>query len=196
MVEHHRRRRERSWRRGMAINAAGVATTTFFVLVVIAATKFTEGAWIPVVLVPLMLAGFLAVRSHHDTLASALARRRAPIRTRSRRGGSRGEGRQSSARRCRVRPFALRRFGGRPSRSRRHRRGRGGRGMATARRRGPLVVVPSPYRELIGPVERWLGEQHRRRPDRCGRSSSASWSSEGGPTNCCNPAAATCVSTS
>src|SRR5438552_10420919 len=61
MVRHHQRLREAHWRRGQVINAVGGAAT-LLVLVVIAVSKFTEGAWIPVVLVPLILAGFLGIR--------------------------------------------------------------------------------------------------------------------------------------
>src|SRR5205807_4737095 len=36
-------------------------------------SKFTEGAWIPVLLVPLIVAGFLGIRRHYDRLARELA---------------------------------------------------------------------------------------------------------------------------
>ena len=49
MARYHRRRRERGWRHKMVINtAAGVLTT--LVVAVFAVVKFTEGAWIVVIL--------------------------------------------------------------------------------------------------------------------------------------------------
>jgi amino acid transporter len=65
MVQHHRRRRERNWRRGLAINAVG-AVATFFVLLDVVISKFTIGAWIPVALIPLIVVGFRLVRRHYD----------------------------------------------------------------------------------------------------------------------------------
>jgi len=54
MARHHRRVREPGWRLGLAINGIG-ALTTAVVTVVIAATKFTEGAWAVIAFVPAMV---------------------------------------------------------------------------------------------------------------------------------------------
>jgi len=43
------------------------------VLIVVAVSKFTEGAWIVVVLIPLMLLAFRAVRKHYDYVAERLS---------------------------------------------------------------------------------------------------------------------------
>jgi hypothetical protein len=72
MVAHHHRRRERGWRRGLAINALG-ALGTAVVTLIVAVTKFTIGAWVPVVVVPAVIAVFLGVRRHYDRLAAELA---------------------------------------------------------------------------------------------------------------------------
>jgi amino acid transporter len=72
MVAHHHRRRERGWRRGLAINALG-AVGTAVVTLIVAVTKFTIGAWVPVVVVPAVIAVFLGVRRHYDRLAAELA---------------------------------------------------------------------------------------------------------------------------
>jgi amino acid transporter len=64
MVIHHRRVRERGWRRGQIINATG-AVATCIVLLVVVVTKFTIGAWIPVALIPLAVLGFLGIRRHY-----------------------------------------------------------------------------------------------------------------------------------
>ncbi|HKE75943.1 MAG TPA: APC family permease [Acidimicrobiales bacterium] len=72
MVVHHHRLREQGWRRGLAVNAVG-ATATFAVLVVVVVSKFGEGAWIPAVVIPLIVVVFKAVHRHYATLAQAVA---------------------------------------------------------------------------------------------------------------------------
>jgi hypothetical protein len=65
MVVHWWRLRttERRWLRSLIINGAGAATTALVALVV-ASMKFVEGAWIVVVLVPVIVLLFLGI-SHH-----------------------------------------------------------------------------------------------------------------------------------
>jgi amino acid transporter len=72
MVVHHRREREEGWRRGLAINAIG-ATATFVVLLIVAITKFAVGAWLPIVVIPLIIAGFKGVKRHYGHVGAALA---------------------------------------------------------------------------------------------------------------------------
>jgi amino acid transporter len=60
------------WRWRLAINGTGAAVTAV-VTVVIAATKFTHGAWIVVLLIPLMVTGFRAVNRHYEALADELS---------------------------------------------------------------------------------------------------------------------------
>ena len=72
MVQHHRRLHEEGWRRGMIINAVG-AGATGLVLVVVLVSKFTEGAWIPAVLVPFIVMFFRAIHRHYVHVESALA---------------------------------------------------------------------------------------------------------------------------
>ena len=63
MVARHRRERTGRWRLGVAINATSASVTAIVVLVFIIA-KFTEGAWIIVVVGPLMYWGLM--RFHHQ----------------------------------------------------------------------------------------------------------------------------------
>ena len=72
MVRHHRTRREEGWRRGIAINAVG-AVATAVVLVIVASTKFTSGAWVPLVVVPAIIALFVAIKRHYARLDDALS---------------------------------------------------------------------------------------------------------------------------
>lgn len=66
MVVHwwHLRDQQRGWQRSMLINGIGAVTTTVVTLVV-ASTKFLEGAWIVVLLVPLFVLLFLGIRRHY-----------------------------------------------------------------------------------------------------------------------------------
>ena len=72
MVRHHRRLHEDGWRRGVAINAVGT-TATALVLVIVAGTKFTSGAWVPLVVVPAIIALFVSIRQHYRHIDDALA---------------------------------------------------------------------------------------------------------------------------
>lgn len=72
MVVHHLRLREEGWQRSLVINAAG-AVTTGLVTAVIAVAKFTHGAWIVLVLIPLIVAYFLWVRRQYDRVRRELA---------------------------------------------------------------------------------------------------------------------------
>src|SRR5205807_4286353 len=65
MVMHHRRLKEQGWRRNIIINGVG-AIATFIVLLIVAGTKFTSGAWLPIVVVPLIIALFSAIKRHYD----------------------------------------------------------------------------------------------------------------------------------
>ncbi|MEV7230136.1 APC family permease [Polymorphospora sp. NPDC051019] len=74
MVVHWRRHRERHWTRKLALNATG-AVACALVLVTAAVTKFTEGAWVVVVAIPLMVLGALRIRAHYDAVRAALTPR-------------------------------------------------------------------------------------------------------------------------
>jgi len=59
------------WRTHAAVNAIG-ALATAVVVVVIAVTKFAHGAWIVIIVTPLMILGFYAIRRHYDSLRGQL----------------------------------------------------------------------------------------------------------------------------
>jgi amino acid transporter len=71
MVIHHRRTRHPGWRSGAVISGVG-ATATFIVLMIVAITKFTRGAWVPIVVVPAIIALFSAIKRHYTRVAEAL----------------------------------------------------------------------------------------------------------------------------
>jgi len=60
------------WKKSIAINAVG-AVATFIVLCVFVATKFIHGAWIVVVVVPLLVLMFRAIHKHYVGVAKQLS---------------------------------------------------------------------------------------------------------------------------
>lgn len=65
MVRRWLRTRESGWPRGLAINAVG-AVATGVVAAVIAVAKFDRGAWVVVILVPLLYALFEGIHRHYQ----------------------------------------------------------------------------------------------------------------------------------
>jgi len=56
---------QRGWQRSLVINGLG-AVTTLLVALVIASTKFLEGAWIVVLLIPLLVLMFVGISHHYQ----------------------------------------------------------------------------------------------------------------------------------
>jgi amino acid transporter len=71
MVIHHRTVQEKGWRRNQVINAVG-SVATFIVLLVVVVSKFTIGAWIPAVLIPIIVVGFKAIHRHYLKVNTAI----------------------------------------------------------------------------------------------------------------------------
>jgi amino acid transporter len=68
MTKHHLTHRERGWRHRLAINlSAGILST--IVVVIFAVAKFTEGAWLVVVVFPILV--FLLIRLNREYRAEA-----------------------------------------------------------------------------------------------------------------------------
>ena len=72
MVVHWWHTRGRLWRAKLAVNGLG-AFTTFVVTLIVVVSKFTEGAWIPTVIIPVIVVLFLQVHRHYDRVAAELA---------------------------------------------------------------------------------------------------------------------------
>ncbi|MGC5018680.1 amino acid permease [Micromonospora sp. DT47] len=77
MVVHWRRRRGPGWQRRLVINAVG-ATMSGVVLLTAGIGKFTEGAWVVVLAVPLLVLLARRIQQHYATLHRALALRPPP----------------------------------------------------------------------------------------------------------------------
>jgi amino acid transporter len=65
-------RYDKGWRHKMLINGFG-AVSTAVVMVVFAVTKFQDGAWIVILLIPILCSIFLYIQLHYRKLAAALS---------------------------------------------------------------------------------------------------------------------------
>jgi amino acid transporter len=72
MVAHWRKVGGPHARMSMAINAAGAACTAV-TLVIVLVSKFAEGAWIMILLIPALLALFVSVRTHYQNVGREVA---------------------------------------------------------------------------------------------------------------------------
>jgi amino acid transporter len=163
------RRREPGWRAGLAINGLGAATTAV-VTVVVGTSNFFQGAWLVIVLVPILMVILLGINRHYGDMDRALALDRIP------------DAAEVAPRPIVIVPIARL---DRPARQ----------AIAFAnsvsdeavavhvtndpaeadamRERWPdwagsteLVVVESPYRALIGPLLAYMDALQRQAPDR------------------------------
>ncbi|MGH2823369.1 MAG: APC family permease [Thermoleophilaceae bacterium] len=72
MVVHWWRRRDEHWRRSMLLNGVG-ATLSALVFVIAAVTKFSQGAWVALLLIALLVLLAWRIRCHYDGVRRALA---------------------------------------------------------------------------------------------------------------------------
>jgi amino acid transporter len=72
MVRRWLRLREAGWRWRVWVNGVG-AVVTFIVLLTLAVTKFEEGAWIVVLVIPILVVVFVAMHRHYEEVAQALS---------------------------------------------------------------------------------------------------------------------------
>ena len=72
MVRRWLTRREEGWRWRWALNAVGAATTGV-VMLVIATTKFSHGAWMVVLLIPFLVLIFVMIHRHYTDVARQLS---------------------------------------------------------------------------------------------------------------------------
>jgi amino acid transporter len=77
MVVHWRSLRTAGWRSSAAINGFGAAVTAV-VLAIVAVTKAPEGAWIILLMIPLLVVIFEITRRHYDEVAAGLTLRAVP----------------------------------------------------------------------------------------------------------------------
>jgi amino acid transporter len=164
MVRRWLRLRGEGWWWRIGLNGLG-AVATGVVMVTIATTKFSHGAWIVVLLIPTLVAAFLTVRRHYETVAAQLSLEDMPapppldntvlvLVGDLHRGVVRAlqyaQTLSPTAKAVYVETD--------PDRTRRleERWGKWGMGV-------PLIVLNSPYRSLLGPLMDYIDQLQRQR---------------------------------
>jgi amino acid transporter len=71
MVRHHQKEREPRWKFNSWLNGVG-AVTTFIILLVVAVTKFTSGAWVVIVVIPCIIVLFKSIHTHYTGVEEGL----------------------------------------------------------------------------------------------------------------------------
>lgn len=73
MVRHWQRERGKAWKLKALLNATGAAATAI-TFVIVASFKFFDGAWIAIILIPILVALFLHIHSRHtETLTPTIS---------------------------------------------------------------------------------------------------------------------------
>lgn len=71
MVRHHQKEREPRWKFNAWLNGFG-SVTTFVILLVVAITKFKSGAWVPIVVIPIIILQFKVIHTHYVNVEKGL----------------------------------------------------------------------------------------------------------------------------
>ena len=71
MVRHHQRVQEPHWKGHAIVNGIG-SVATLIVLLIIATTKFSSGAWVPIVVIPLIILLFKGISRHYRRVGANL----------------------------------------------------------------------------------------------------------------------------
>ncbi len=167
MVRHHLKLREPGWRRNMVINGIG-AVTTFVIAAIVVISKFTEGAWIPAVLIPIMVVFFSGIGRHYAKVRANIA---VPIGYKAKRRthyvvvlvGSVNKGVLDAIQYAKsLAPERLIALSVVADEDEQHRLTE-----AWAEHNVPIELhtISSPYRELVGPVLQYLDELDAESPD-------------------------------
>ncbi len=165
MVRHHFSEREPRWKLGASVNTIG-AIATFVVLMIVMISKFTIGAWVPMVVIPVVM-GLLWVTHNHYIRVAELLRITPDFHPATRGntvvvliGGVHRSSLEAISFARSMRPDRLVCI-------------TVGDDVATERVRAEwerfkitetLIVVDSPYRELTSPILQFLDEQEARHP--------------------------------
>ncbi len=162
------------WRWKQALNGAGCLMTAT-VTIVFAAAKFQQGAWIVVLLIPLLVAGCFRIHAHYEAVAAALSLRAhghaedCPIDVRTHPFETivlvadvhEGTLQMLSFAQSLGKPWVAVHVAVDPERAERVR----ARWERYLSHYGPLYVLPSPYRSLTAPVVHLVEEIKRHHPD-------------------------------
>ena len=166
MVVHWKNNKEPGWQKSIAINTVG-AILCAIVLLIIAYTKFSEGAWVVLVLLPIFYALFKLIRARYKSMSQQLEATGEQVATgkshlvlllvpRVHRGivSALGYANQLGAE-CQALHVTINEKS--LPELQRH--------WTQLHTDVPLVVIPSPYRSLITPVLDYVDQLKRERPD-------------------------------
>jgi hypothetical protein len=168
MVRFWFRERGPRWPMRAALNGAG-AVTTGVVALIIAATKFTHGAWLVIVLIPLLVLLLVTIRRHYDDVAVQLtldglepedlppARHHVLVLVGDVHRGVLGAIRYALA----ISPNARAVYVEVDAESRRRLEQRWTKWASGM----PLVVLRSPYRSVVGPLLEYVDRLQQEAPD-------------------------------
>ena len=166
MARHWLAARPAGWRRRTLINGAG-SLVTGVVTLVIAATKFAHGAWIVVVVIPLVVMGFRLINGHYRVIAHALSldqigetpplRNAVLVPVSDLHGGVVRALRFAETFAGEARALYVEIDPARTGRLRER--------WASLGLKVPLVVLQSPYRSVLGPLMDYVDALQRQDPD-------------------------------
>jgi amino acid transporter len=166
MIMRWLRLKEPGWRMGLGINIIGVVATGL-VAVVVGFTNFTRGAWLVLVLIPLLVMVFRAINRHYTTASGELAAQTplkpediehtviVPIAAINR------IARQTLAYARSISPNVTAVFITDEEAEIEHMR----QNWEQLNTEVPLVIIESPYRGIVGPLLSYLDEIERQRPE-------------------------------
>jgi amino acid transporter len=161
-------RYDRHWRPKQALNAVGCVLTGI-VMIVFAVTKFSQGAWIVVILIPLLVLGFFRVHHHYQQVKQALSLQTRPIDVRTHAVETivlvndvhQGTMQMISFAESLGKPWVAVHVAVRPEKTARVLE----KWNTYLGDRGHLYVLPSPYRSLTGPIVRLVKDIKREHAD-------------------------------
>jgi len=161
-------RHDPHWRVKQLINAVGCALTAV-VTIVFAVTKFSQGAWIVVILIPLLVLGFFRIHHHYQKVKNALSLQARPLDVRTHPVETivlvndihQGTMQMISFAESLGKPWVAVHVAVRPEKTARVLE----KWNTYLGDHGPLYVLPSPYRSLTGPIVRLVKEVKREHPD-------------------------------
>jgi amino acid transporter len=161
-------RYDRHWRPKQVLNAVGCVLTGV-VMIVFAVTKFSQGAWIVVILIPLLVLGFFRIHHHYQQVKQALSLQTRPIDVRTHaietivlvNDVHQGTMQMISFAESLGKPWVAVHVAVRPEKTARVLE----KWNTYLGDHGHLYVLPSPYRSLTGPIVRLVKDVKREHSD-------------------------------
>jgi amino acid transporter len=156
------------WRAKQVLNAVGCILSGV-VMVVFAVTKFSQGAWIVVILIPFLVAVFFRIHHHYQQVARVLSLQARPLEVRTHpletiilvNDVHQGTLQMISYAESLGKPWVAVHVAARPEKTAKVLE----KWQKHLGHYGPLYVLPSPYRSLTRPVVRLVEDVKRDHPD-------------------------------